>query len=92
MIIDVLNRKITLTIKITKMGQEQLFQVLDDDISLEDWVTKKLKYKNKTINIATLFSGIGAIEYAFKRLKLNKNIVFACDIYNFCKESYFEDF
>ena len=42
MIIDVLNRKITLTIKITKMGQEQLFQVLDDDISLEDWVTKKL--------------------------------------------------
>ncbi len=74
------------------MKQEQLFKVLDNDISHENWVTKKLKYKNKTINIATLFSGIGAIEYAFKRLKINTNIVFACDNDKFCKESYFANY
>lgn len=31
------------------------------------------------INIATVFSGIGAIEWALKRMNLKHNIVFACD-------------
>ena len=31
------------------------------------------------IRIATVFSGIGAIEYALKKLKKEHHIVFACD-------------
>ena len=31
------------------------------------------------INLATIFSGIGAIEWALKRLQIKYNIVFACD-------------
>lgn len=31
------------------------------------------------IRLATVFSGIGAIEWAFKRLNINHEIVFACD-------------
>lgn len=31
------------------------------------------------IKLATLFSGIGAIEQALKKMKLNHKIVFACD-------------
>lgn len=33
----------------------------------------------KKIKLATTFSGIGAIEQAFKRLRINHEIVFACD-------------
>lgn len=31
------------------------------------------------IRLATVFSGIGAIEHALKRLKIEHKIVFACD-------------
>ena len=33
----------------------------------------------KKIRLATVFSGIGAIEQAFKRLHIDHEIVFACD-------------
>lgn len=33
----------------------------------------------KKIRLATVFSGIGAIEFAFKRLNIDHEIVFACD-------------
>ena len=33
----------------------------------------------KILNLATAFSGIGAIEQALERLKIDYNIVFACD-------------
>lgn len=33
----------------------------------------------KSIKIATVFSGIGSIEYAIKKLKLKSKILFACD-------------
>lgn len=33
----------------------------------------------KILNLATVFSGIGAIEQALERLKIDYNIVFACD-------------
>lgn len=56
------------------------------------WVLRKFQYPNRTIRIATSFSGIGAIEYAFKRLGLNSKIVFAGDIDANCKKSYFENY
>src|SRR5690606_15713571 len=31
------------------------------------------------LRIATVFSGVGAIEFALKRLKIDSKIVFACD-------------
>ncbi len=57
-----------------------------------DWRDKPFRSPNAKINIATMFSGIGAIEYAFKRLNLNTNIVFACDNDRFVKESYFANY
>jgi DNA (cytosine-5)-methyltransferase 1 len=44
------------------------------------------------INIATVFSGIGAIEHALQRLKIEHNIEFACDIDKFCKQTYFANY
>ena len=58
----------------------------------ENWQYKSFEKPNKTIRIGTLFSGIGAIEYAFKRLKLNTEIIFASDIDNFVKQSYFANY
>lgn len=58
----------------------------------QSWQDKLFKNPNAQINIATLFSGIGSIENAFKRLGLNHKIVFAGDIDRFCKESYFANY
>ena len=44
------------------------------------------------INIATVFSGIGAIEHALQRLKISHNIKFACDIDKYCKQTYFANY
>lgn len=46
----------------------------------------------KKINIATVFSGIGAIEHALQRLQIDHNIVFACDIDKYCKQTYFANY
>jgi len=58
----------------------------------ENWLTKKLTYPNNTIRLATMFSGIGAVEFALKRLKLKSKIVFASDNDKFVKQSYFENY
>ena len=57
-----------------------------------DWVSKKFRYPKRKIHLATTFSGIGAIEYAFKRLGLNYEIVFAGDIDKNCKITYQSNF
>ena len=60
---------------------------------LEDaWVNREFINKNAKINVATLFSGIGSIEHALKRLGINHEIVFASDIDQFCKASYFANY
>ncbi|PWI28884.1 DNA (cytosine-5-)-methyltransferase [Flavobacteriaceae bacterium LYZ1037] len=56
------------------------------------WTEKEFEFPKRTTRVATLFSGIGAIEYAFKRLNLNTEIVFASDIDKFAKESYFANY
>ena len=61
-------------------------------ISKQDWQKKKFYFPKKTINVATLFSGIGAVEYALKRLKLKSNIVFAGDIDPHVKDAYFANY
>jgi DNA (cytosine-5)-methyltransferase 1 len=57
-----------------------------------DWREKELFNPDATIKIGTMFSGIGAIEYALKRLQLKSEILFASDIDNFVKQSYFANY
>lgn len=56
------------------------------------WVEKTFSHPERTIRLATSFSGIGAIEYAIRRLGLKSKIVFAGDIDNNCKKSYFANY
>lgn len=58
----------------------------------KDWREKEFSNPNATIRIGTMFSGIGAIEYALKRLNLKTEIQFASDIDNFAKQSYFANY
>ena len=62
------------------------------DFEGTSWVNREFTYPQRTIRIATSFSGIGAIEYAFKRLGLKTKIVFAGDIDANCKKSYFANY
>ncbi len=63
-----------------------------DLFPIDDWRTKIFSNPNAEIKIGTLFSGIGAIEHAFQRLKLNHPIVFAGDIDPHVKQSYFANY
>lgn len=56
------------------------------------WVERTFAYPERTIRLATSFSGIGAIEYALKRLGVNTKIVFAGDINRNCKTTYFANY
>jgi DNA (cytosine-5)-methyltransferase 1 len=58
----------------------------------KDWREKEFSNPNATIRIGTMFSGIGAIEYALKRLNLTTEIQFACDIDDFVRQSYFANY
>lgn len=58
----------------------------------KDWREKEFSNPNATLRIGTMFSGIGAIEYAFQRLNLKTEIQFASDIDNFVKQSYFANY
>ena len=57
-----------------------------------DWREKAFSQPTAAIRLGTLFSGIGAIEYALKRLGLQTSIQFACDNDNFVKQSYFANY
>lgn len=67
----------------------KLPQLTSIDHSLPKWVNSKFKFPKQKIRIATLFSGIGAIEHSIERLGLDHEIVFAGDIDPFVKKSYF---
>lgn len=62
---------------------------LDEDTL---WKDLEFAFPERNIRIGTMFSGIGAIEHAFQRLKLNHTIVFAGDIDANCKKSYFANY
>ena len=58
----------------------------------EDWRLKEFSSPEKKIRLATVFSGIGAIEHALKRLKLKHEVIFAGDIDKYVKQSYFANY
>lgn len=62
------------------------------DFEHPNWKEKPFRFPGRTIRIGTSFSGIGAIEYAFKRLGLNTEILFAGDIEPNCKKAYFANY
>ena len=62
------------------------------DFKGKPWVNRKFAFPDRTIRLATTFSGIGAIEYAMRRLGLKSKIVFAGDIDANCKKSYFANY
>jgi DNA (cytosine-5)-methyltransferase 1 len=69
-----------------------LKQELPLNFTHEDWRNKKFLNSNATIRIGTLFSGIGAVEHALKRLNLNTKIMFACDNDPFVEKSYLANY
>jgi len=52
----------------------------------------KIPKTKRNIRVATLFSGIGAVEQAFERLKINHEIIFACDNNPFVRQSYLANY
>ena len=85
-------------IKIAKKAISKKSETLTDTIIVfeelanEDWRNKIFAFPNHRIRLATVFSGIGAIEHAFQRLKLPYDIIFAGDIDEKCKNSYFANY
>lgn len=78
-------------------GYSENFRVVDsvaeqDLFGENDWRLKEFANPTAEIRIGTLFSGIGAIEHALKRLNLNHSIVFASDIDSHVKQSYFANY
>lgn len=83
---------------VRKIVQEK-YEIIDkngeadfEKLSDEDWKEKAFSHPERTVRLGTVFSGIGAIEHAFQRLKLNHKIVFAGDIDANCKKSYFANY
>lgn len=76
------------------MVEDINIQNTQDNIDFEgpSWVDREFSYPERIIRLGTSFSGIGAIEYAFKRLGLKSRIVFAGDINSKCKETYFANY
>lgn len=56
------------------------------------WVEREFSHPNRKVRLGTSFSGIGAIEYALKRLGVKTEIVFAGDINKNCKTAYFANY
>lgn len=66
--------------------------LVQEKLARNDWKESTFSNVEKTIRLGTVFSGIGAIEHAFQRLKLKHEIVFAGDIDDNCKKSYFANY
>lgn len=66
--------------------------LIPEDLSDENWKDKEFSMPQNTVRLGTVFSGIGAIEHAFQRLKIPHKIMFAGDIDAKCKESYFANY
>lgn len=70
----------------------RLYHVGSPENPRDDWRKKKFENPNRIIRLGTLFSGIGAIEHALKRLNLEHEIVFAGDIDPHVKKTYFANY
>ena len=62
---------------------------IDDSI---DWQNLQFSHPERTVRLATSFSGIGAIEHSLHRLGIKYQIQFAGDIDANCKKAYFANY
>ncbi|GFI53792.1 DNA cytosine methyltransferase [uncultured Alistipes sp.] len=67
-------------------------QLTQEKLAVDSWRDNMFSHPKKTVRIGTAFSGIGAIEHAFQRLGLKHEIVFAGDIDDKCRKSYFANY
>ncbi len=58
----------------------------------QSWKDRVFSHPERTVRIATAFSGIGSPEQALNKLGLKHEIVFACDIDKPAKKSYFANY
>ena len=87
--------KITIAKKEIKKKAESLSDRIVVPTELSDgtnWKDLEFSHPERIVRIGTVFSGIGAIEHAFQRLNLRHKIVFAGDIDDKCKKSYFANY
>ena len=77
--------------KLAKCIAEVISNELEKACYKVDITTEKFPLPKK-IRLATVFSGIGAVEWALKRLEIPHEIVFACDNDKFVKDSYFANY
>lgn len=72
--------------------QRRLRQNTPRNLSQAPWREMQSTHPERTVRLATLFSGIGAPEQALRRMGIKHTIVFAGDIEPKCKQSYFANY
>ena len=93
--INEVSDKITKVRKIVKAKSEKIDdfeELIPEEIADSLWKDLDFAFPDRIVRLGTVFSGIGAIEHAFQRLKLKHQIVFAGDIDPNCKKSYFANY
>ena len=93
--INEVSDKITKVRKIVKAKSEKIDdfeELIPEEIADSHWKDLDFAFPDRIVRLGTVFSGIGAIEHAFQRLKLKHQIVFAGDIDANCKKSYFANY
>ncbi len=78
--------------EVLNIVEEQLQLSFSKSEHQQSWTEKEFENPNAKIRVATMFSGIGAIEYAFQRLRIPTEIIFASDIDKLAKQSYFNNY
>ena len=63
-----------------------------ETLATDVWKDLSFSFPEHTVRLGSVFSGIGAIEHAFQRLKIKHEIIFAGDIDANCKKSYFANY
>lgn len=58
----------------------------------QSWKDRTFSHSERTVRIATAFSGIGSPEMALRQLGVKHEIVFACDIDKPAKKTYFANY
>lgn len=76
----------------TKCLKNLLCNPVPEQLSESDWREAAFSHPERTVRIGTVFSGIGAIEHAFKRLNLKHELVFAGDLDTNCKKSFLANY
>ena len=81
---------------VTGVNSREKERAIREDEAIRKWVSyfealPKLTLSKK-LKVATFFSGIGAVEQAFHRLKVDFEVTCACDIDKYAKKSYLANY